>query len=167
MNNELLAFEHAYDDLKAKYDALRESHMKLEQNLKEMTAENAMMKDEWSLYKEAYSGLKNMHDELEDELEKTKEKLKDMIGQRDRLYGAYNDVLEKLKEMDSKYRKLSAENQMLKDDNYILKLNADKVPQSELTKLESVLSEAPLVINTKSINITFDNHTNNFKEDAE
>lgn len=35
--------------------------------------------------------------------------------------------------------------------------------------LDPVLSESPsVIINTKSINITFDNHTNNFKEnDAE
>ena len=107
MNNELQAFEHAYDDLKAKYDVLRESHMKLEQDLKEMTAENAILKDS-------------------------------------------------LKEMDSKCLKLSVENQKLKHFRRCI--------VSET--LDPVLSETPsVVINTKSINITFDNHTNNFKED--
>lgn len=91
-----------------------------------------------------------------------------------------------LKEMDRviyEYAKLKEDYNKLVDENKTLTETLDKLRTKKpyncenkwatleeakefIDSLDPVLSETPsVVINTKSINITFDNHTNNFKED--
>lgn len=208
MNNEFPTYDD-FKEIKDKYDELKQLYLTLqrEKNLFEesygdVSARLVEAQKDRDMYKDLYNGLNVKNGKLLKETEETKEKLKDMIGQRDRLYGAYNDISEKLKETEEKYNKnrdrdgmlvkeldkFISENAKLKEDynklvdeNKALTETLDKLRtkpdreeakkffeslQQEPIKLSPVLSETPsVVINTKSINITFDNHTNNFKED--
>lgn len=157
MNNELLAFEHAYDDLKAKYDVLRESHMKLEQDLKEMTAENAILKDSLKETDSKYLKLSVENQRLKDRNDSLRLDFQELKTK-------HQSASESCEHICNDCRKLREENDELKRKIHYI-LGGGIVSET----LDPVLSESPsVIINTKSINITFDNHTNNFKEnDAE
>lgn len=175
MNNEFPTYDDfkeikdKYDDLKAKYDVLRESHMKLEQDLKEMTAENAILKDSLKETDSKYLKLSVENQRLKDRNDSLRLDFQE-------LKTIHQSASESIEHVCNDCRKLREENDKLrtkKPDNCENKW-ADREEakkffeslQQEPIKLSPVLSETPsVIINTKSINITFDNHTNNFKED--
>lgn len=122
---------------------------------------------------------KNEYDELKDkydELNNANRRLVKWIGSLESEYAKlredYNKLVDENKTLTETLDKLRT-----KPDNYILKGEnkwatieeakefIDSIQRAPL-KLDLVLPKTPkVVINTKSINFTFDNHTNNFKED--
>lgn len=118
---------------------------------------------------------KNEYDELKEKYDDVSSRLAEVQEGCDKyedLYHKYSDKYYTLaKELDkfvSENAKLKEDYNNLVDENKILTETLDKfrTKPGRSETLDRVLSETPsVVINTKSINIVFDNHTNNFKED--
>ena len=157
-----------YDELKEKYDELKDLYITLQQ--------------EKNLFQESYGDLSSRLIEAQKDRDLFKDMYNGSIAVRDKMTQEYAKVVEDFNKLTEESRALSEELDKLRSrshskDNYILEQKngwADHEEarkfferlQREPTKLEPVLSEVPnMVINTKNLYHTFDNHTNNFKED--
>ena len=103
------------------------------------------------------------------EYDELKEKYDELNIANGRLIKELDRSINEYAKFKEDYNKLVDENKALTGlcDAYKSKsIAAAGMVEKYRSELDPVLSETPsVVINTKSINITFDNHTNNFKED--
>lgn len=151
----------SYDDfkeIKDKYDELKKKYI-------DVTARLAEVQEGCDIYKKLYDKYNDSNGKLIKEMDK-------VVSEYAKLKEDYNKLVDENKMLTETLDKLRTKPDIyvLKDKNKWATLEEaqefiDSIQQAPL-KLEPVLSETPsVVINTKSINITFDNHTNNFKED--
>lgn len=155
---------------KAKYDELRDLYITLQQ--------------EKNLFQESYNDLSSRLIEAQKDRDLFKDMYNGSIAVRDKMTQEYAKVVEDFNKLTEESRALKEELDKLRarphpKDTYILEQKngwADSEEakkffeslQQEPIKLSPVLSEVPnMVINTKNLYLTFDNHTNNFKEDDE
>jgi predicted nuclease with TOPRIM domain len=127
------------------------------------------------IWENKYDELKEVNDRLRKEMDK-------VISEYDKLKEDYNELVDENKVLTETLDGLKAKHQSagesiervcndcrkLREENNELKSKIHYILGGGIVSetLDPVLSETPsVVINTKSINITFDNHTNNFKED--
>lgn len=171
-----------YDELKDKYDELKQLLLTLqrEKNLFEesygdVSARLVEAQKDRDMYKDLYNGLNVKNSKLISENAKLKDDLAHCNKLLKEMEANYDEASDRnailVKEMD----KLISENAKLKED-YNKLVDENKELKGKLhyilgggivsETLDPILSETPsVVINTKSINITFDNRTNDFKVD--
>lgn len=158
-----------YDELKDKYDELKQLLLTLqrEKNLFEesygdVSARLVEAQKDRDMYKDLYNGFNVKNGKLIKEMDR-------VISENAKLKEDYNKLVDENKSLTEILDKLRTKKPYHCENEWADREEAKKFferLQQEPIKLSPVFSEVPnMVINTKNLYLTFDNHTNNFKED--
>lgn len=168
MNNEFPTYDD-FKEIKDKYDELKQLYLTLqrEKNLFEesygdVSARLVEAQKDRDMYKDLYNGLNVKNSKLQKMYDNANEARDKFITENAKLKDDYNKLVDENKMLTETLDKLRTK----KPDNCENKWATLEEAEEFIDSLNPILSETPsVVINTKSINIMFDNHTNNFKED--
>ena len=165
-------YKDLYNGLNVKNGKLQKMYDNANEARDKFITENTKLKDDFAHCSKLLKEMEANYDEASDRNAILVKEVDKFISENAKLKEDYNKLVDENKELTETLDKLRT-----KPDHYILKdkikcatpeevQEFNNIIRQALVKLDPVLSETPsVVINAKSINITFDNHTNNFKED--
>lgn len=169
-------FEESYGDVSARLveaqkdrDMYKDLYNGLNVKNGKLISENAKLKDDLAHCNKLLKEMEANYDEASDRNAILVKEMDKLISENAKLKEDYNKLVDENKSLTETLDKLRTKKPDDCENKWATHEEAKKFFESlqqEPIKLSPVFSEVPnMVINTKNLYLTFDNHTNNFKED--